>query len=267
VSNFGVKHLQALQAMGSGVEMPAVNQFEMHPLILRVKSHAHLHPHDQAALHSLTVICLCLAVLALAVASAIRRSALRLWTTAMRTASASRPTAPSSTASATSWMTRRCGYAPPPAHTNWRVAQVGAIAAAHGHGTTNAQVLLRWALQRGFAVIPKVCMRRIRETTAWWSLCRRRHSCAREGSSYCDIVTVCPASPPPPLPHPPRRTPKAVSSKARQEENFNVHGFELSAAEMEALDAMTGEPLAAYWNPVEQAEVDMGDADLAVSEL
>ena len=78
----------------------------------------------------------------------------------------------------------------------------------HGNKKTAAQVLLRWALEHGFAVIPKT-----------------------------------------------------TSSKQRLAENFDVFDFRLSPEELSALDDMDGEPLGAYWNPVDDAGVDLGDVD------
>jgi diketogulonate reductase-like aldo/keto reductase len=51
--------------------------------------------------------------------------------------------------------------------------------------------------------------------------------------------------------------PKSVSAKARQEENRNIFDFQLSAEEVNVLSGMGGE-LAEYWNPVDDAAVDLG---------
>lgn len=67
-----------------------------------------------------------------------------------------------------------------------------------------AQVLLRWALQKGFQLIPKSV------------------------------------------------------KKKRLEENMNIFDFELTAHDMVSLDSMQGS-LDAYWNPVKDAGVDLGE--------
>jgi diketogulonate reductase-like aldo/keto reductase len=81
---------------------------------------------------------------------------------------------------------------------------------ADAHGKTSAQVLLRWGLEHGFAIIPK-----------------------------------------------------SVSSKARQQENRDIFDFELTTTEMKQLDQLQSQTGAkgttAYWNPVEEADVDLGD--------
>jgi diketogulonate reductase-like aldo/keto reductase len=71
-------------------------------------------------------------------------------------------------------------------------------------GKTAAQVLLRWAYQLGFQLIPKSV------------------------------------------------------KKHRQDENMNIFDFELSAEDMQLLSDIKGE-LNAYWNPLKDAAVDLGD--------
>lgn len=81
--------------------------------------------------------------------------------------------------------------------------RVRTIVEAHP-GTTAAQVLLRWGLQKGFNLIPKSV------------------------------------------------------KKHRLEENMGIFDFGLSEAEMASLDSMRGS-LDAYWNPVKDANVDLGE--------
>jgi diketogulonate reductase-like aldo/keto reductase len=57
--------------------------------------------------------------------------------------------------------------------------------------------------------------------------------------------------------------PKSVSSKARQQENSEVFDFELSYEDMTLLDGLQDslgtQGSTAYWNPVEDAPVELGD--------
>ena len=82
---------------------------------------------------------------------------------------------------------------------------------AEKYNKTVPQILLRWALDKGFAIIPK-----------------------------------------------------STSSKQRLEENFAVEtdGFSLMPEEIHEMSNMKGTPLDEYWDPVNDAEVDVGDLEV-----
>ena len=83
---------------------------------------------------------------------------------------------------------------------------------AEKYDKTVPQILLRWALDQGFAIIPK-----------------------------------------------------STSSKQRLEENYAVvttDGFSLLPEEVDKVSNMKGKPLDEYWDPVTDAEVDIGDLEM-----
>jgi methylglyoxal/glyoxal reductase len=53
--------------------------------------------------------------------------------------------------------------------------------------------------------------------------------------------------------------PKSTSSKQRLEENLAVLNFSLTHDEVQSISAMKGPPLGEYWDPVNNADVDVGD--------
>jgi diketogulonate reductase-like aldo/keto reductase len=58
--------------------------------------------------------------------------------------------------------------------------------------------------------------------------------------------------------------PKSSSSKERQKENYDILDFQLSSEELDRLDHVTSDQeFDEYWDPVEEAEVDVGDLELA----
>ena len=85
---------------------------------------------------------------------------------------------------------------------------------AQRYQKTVPQVLLRWALDHGFVIIPK-----------------------------------------------------SSSSKERQQENYNIVDFRLTAEELGQLDQLkaTGEEFDKYWDPIDKADVDVGDLEIAKS--
>lgn len=152
VSNFGIPHLEALREHHR--PMPAVNQFEMHPLIFKSR-------------HELIEYCQQHQILITAYGSLFSGERNRFRDPFLQEL-------------------------------------------AQKYSKTVPQILLRWALDNGFAVIPK-----------------------------------------------------STSSKERLEENWNVLDFSLSNEEVRQISQMPGEPLDEYWDPVNNAEVDLGDLDLS----
>ncbi|CAB9513314.1 keto reductase family 1 member C1 homolog [Seminavis robusta] len=53
--------------------------------------------------------------------------------------------------------------------------------------------------------------------------------------------------------------PKSASSKQRLEQNWAILDFALTPEEVESISAIKGAPLGAYWDPVRDAGVDIGD--------
>jgi len=159
VSNFGLPHLRALKQHGR--EMPAVNQFEMHPLIYQERQ-------------PLLDLCKAERITITAYGSLFYGQQSHLNTPAI-------------------------------------------VDIAKAHGKTTAQVLLRWGLQMGFAIIPK-----------------------------------------------------SVSSKARQAQNMDIFDFDLSEGQIRTLSELQGtvgtSGSTAYWNPVDEADVDIGSTDYGEEE-
>ena len=156
VSNFGIRHLEALRTHGRPT--PAVNQFEMHPLIYQ--SRKDLVEYCQK--HNIVIT---------AYGSLFSGETERFQDPLLQSL-------------------------------------------AEKYDKTVPQILLRWALDNGFAVIPK-----------------------------------------------------STSTKERVEENFALLDFQLSEEEIQALSKMEGEPLEEYWDPVTNADVDIGDLSFGSREL
>ena len=59
--------------------------------------------------------------------------------------------------------------------------------------------------------------------------------------------------------------PKSSSSKERQQENYNIVDFHLTPEELDQLDHLKaiGEEFDEYWDPIDEAEVDVGDLEMA----
>lgn len=59
--------------------------------------------------------------------------------------------------------------------------------------------------------------------------------------------------------------PKSSSSKERQQENYNILDFHLTPEEVDQLDHLKaiGQEFDKYWDPVGEAEVDVGDLEIA----
>ena len=154
VSNFGIPHLEALREHGR--PMPAVNQFELHPL--NYQERLNLVHYCQE--HKIQI-----------------------------------------TAYGSLFSGERDRFQDPVL-----------LSLAEKYCKTVPQILLRWALDNHFAVIPK-----------------------------------------------------STSSKERLQENFDVvldTTFSLLPKEVEEVSQMKGEPLNEYWDPVSNAEVDIGDLNM-----
>jgi methylglyoxal/glyoxal reductase len=148
VSNFNIKHLEALKEHGR--PMPAVNQFELHPLNYKERKEL----VEYCKKHNITI-----------------------------------------TAYGSLFSGKRERYQDP-------VLQ----SLAKKYEKSVPQVLLRWALDQGIAVIPK-----------------------------------------------------SSSSKTRLQENLAVLDFSLTLDEVQSISAMEGAPLGEYWDPVNNADIDVGD--------
>lgn len=59
--------------------------------------------------------------------------------------------------------------------------------------------------------------------------------------------------------------PKASSSKERVKENFDILDFKLDPKEVNVVGEMRGKPLDEYWDPVKDAEVDIGDTSHGIN--
>jgi len=59
--------------------------------------------------------------------------------------------------------------------------------------------------------------------------------------------------------------PKASSSKERVQENFDILDFKLDPQEVRVICEMPGNPIKKYWNPINDAEVDIGDTSHGIN--
>ena len=94
------------------------------------------------------------------------------------------------------------------------------------HSATSAQVLLRWALQMGFQIIPKSVKKSLGRKELATARCFVRASDFRIFPSFLDWLV-----------------------RHRIAENLKVFDLELSVAELDALNNMEGN-LNQYWQPL-----------------